>query len=189
LGKTKIGNNAFVYPMPMVLVGAVVEGRANFMPVGWISRVNARPPMIAIALGPRHTKHGIYEHGQFSVNVPGLDMLEVVDYCGLVSGRDQDKSGLFELFCGELEYAPMIRQCPLTVECKLARAVDLPTHTLFIGELAGVYVDEECLTNGRPDIQRIEPFTLTMPDNNYWAVGRHAGKAWGSGKSFSPQDK
>ncbi|RPJ80727.1 MAG: flavin reductase family protein, partial [Deltaproteobacteria bacterium] len=47
MGKIKIDNNAFIYPMPMALVGSVVDGKANFMAVGWITRVNFKPPMIA----------------------------------------------------------------------------------------------------------------------------------------------
>jgi flavin reductase (DIM6/NTAB) family NADH-FMN oxidoreductase RutF len=77
--KTKLNNNAFVYPMPVTLVGAVVEGKPNFMPVGWVSRVNARPPLIAVAIGRHHTNVGILEHGEFSVNVPSVDMLEATD--------------------------------------------------------------------------------------------------------------
>ena len=56
--KIRIDNNAFVYPMPMALVGAVVEGRVNFMAVGWISRVNFKPPMIGVTLGPHYTNKG-----------------------------------------------------------------------------------------------------------------------------------
>ena len=144
--KIKIKNNAFVYPMPMVLIGAVVEGRFNFMPVGWISRVNHSPPMIAAAMGKHHyTNIGIHAHGEFSVNVPTLELLEVTDYCGLVSGKKQDKSGIFELFTGELEHAPMIRQCAVTMECKLMQAVELPSNTLFIGEIVTAYTEEQYL--------------------------------------------
>ena len=54
--RVNIDTNAFVYPMPMVLVGATVENRPNFMAVGWVSRVNARPPMIGVALGKLTTQ-------------------------------------------------------------------------------------------------------------------------------------
>ena len=58
--KIKLDKNSFLYPMPMVLVGAVVDGRANFMAVGWVSRVNFNPPMMAVALGKSHyTNAGI----------------------------------------------------------------------------------------------------------------------------------
>jgi flavin reductase (DIM6/NTAB) family NADH-FMN oxidoreductase RutF len=70
------------------------------------------------------------------------------------------------------------------MECKLVNPVDLPTNTLFIGEIFGTYTEERFLTDGKPDIHKIVPFTLTMPDNNYWGVGNHAGKAWSIGKNL-----
>ena len=183
--KIKIDPNAFVYPMPMTLVGATVENRPNFMAVGWVARVNAKPPMIGVALGKHHyTNVGIHENRSFSVNVPGMDLLEKVDYCGLVSGKNNDKSQLFDIFYGGLPNTPMIRQCPLCMECKLINPVDLPTNTLFIGEIIGAYTEERFLTDGKPDVRKMIPFALTMPDNNYWGVGNVVGKAWSIGKNF-----
>jgi flavin reductase (DIM6/NTAB) family NADH-FMN oxidoreductase RutF len=183
--KIKIDSNAFVYPMPMVLVGTTVEKRPNFMAVGWVSRVNFKPPMIGVALGKIHyTNKGIHQNKSFSVNVPGIDLLEKVDYCGLVSGQNHDKSQLFDIFYGDLPNTPMIRQCPLCMECRLVNPLDLPTNTLFIGEIVGAYAEEGFLTDGKPDIHKIVPFTLTMPDNNYWGVGKNVGKAWSIGKNL-----
>jgi flavin reductase (DIM6/NTAB) family NADH-FMN oxidoreductase RutF len=185
MGKITIDRNSFVYPMPMVLVGAVVNEKANFMAVGWVSRVNFNPPMIAVALGKMHyTNKGIHKNKAFSVNIPGMDLMEKVDYCGLVSGEKSDKSEVFDVFYGEELNAPMIRQCPLCMECKLVNAVDLPSNTLFIGEIINTYSEERYVTDGKPDIEKIDPFTLTMPDNNYWKVGERAGKAWSIGRKF-----
>jgi flavin reductase (DIM6/NTAB) family NADH-FMN oxidoreductase RutF len=77
--KIKIDTNAFVYPMPMVLVGSVVNGKANFMAVGWVSRVNFKPTMIGIALGPHFTNKGIAEQKAFSVNIPGISVLSKIN--------------------------------------------------------------------------------------------------------------
>lgn len=184
MAKIKIDTNAFVYPMPMVLVGSIVEDKANFMAVGWVSRVNFKPPMIGIALAPHHTNKGIEEHRSFSVNIPDITLIEKTDYCGLVSGSKTDKSRLFNVYYGELPFAPLIRECPLCMACTVFDSVKLPFNTLFIGEIAEVYTEERYLTEGNPDIKKINPFTLTMPDNNYWIVGDHAGKAWDIGKKL-----
>jgi flavin reductase (DIM6/NTAB) family NADH-FMN oxidoreductase RutF len=101
MSKIKIDSGAaFLYPMPMVLVGAVVEGRANFMAAAWVARVNYKPPLFLIALGPHHTNKGIEEHKAFSINIPDVSLIEKTDYCGLVSGGKTDKSVLFEVFYG-----------------------------------------------------------------------------------------
>jgi flavin reductase (DIM6/NTAB) family NADH-FMN oxidoreductase RutF len=101
--RIKIDNGAaFLYPMPMVLVGSVVEGKANFMAVGWVSRVNFKPPLVGIALGPHHTNKGIEENRQFSINIPDVSLMEKTDYCGLVSGSHTDKSELCTVLYGDL---------------------------------------------------------------------------------------
>ena len=183
--KIKADKNSFLYPMPMVLVGAVVDGNANFMAVGWVSRVNFKPPMMAVALGRSHyTNAGIERNKAFSVNIPGTNLLAKVDYCGIVSGEKTDKSKVFDVFYGEIAAAPMIKECPLTFECRLVNTVDLPTNSLFIGEIVGTYTEERYLTDGNLDIKKIDPFTLTMPDNSYWKIGEMAGKAWSAGKGF-----
>ena len=183
--KMKIAENVFIYPMPMTVVGAMVEERINYLAVAWVSRVNVDPPMIGVALGKRHyTNKGIRAHQEFSVNVPGVDLIRTVDYVGLFSGDRTDKSSVFDSFFGELKHAPMIRNCPLTLECKVVKAVDLPRDEFFIGEIVGAYTEERYLTDGKPDVKKINPFTLTMPDNRYWSMGESIGKAWGIGKEF-----
>lgn len=180
--KIKIDNNAFVYPMPMTLVGAVVDSKVNFMAVGWVSRVNFKPPMIGVALGPHYTNMGIEENKAFSVNIPSLSMIEKTDYCGLVTGSKTDKSGLFDVFYGGLKGAPMIKECPVCMACKVYDIVRLPHNTFFIGEIIDAYSEDQYLTDGMPDVKKINPFTLTMPDKNFWTVGENIGKAWSIGK-------
>jgi flavin reductase (DIM6/NTAB) family NADH-FMN oxidoreductase RutF len=183
--KVNLGTNAFPYPMPMVVVGAVVDGKPNFMPCAWSNRVNPRPPLYLVALGKSHlTNEGIHEHGELSVNIPSRDLVEAVDYCGLNSGRQADKSGIFTATYGELAHAPMIAECPYSMELRVVQTVDLPVETLFIGEVVAAHCDEGCLTDGQPDVKKLDPFMLTMPDNNYWSVGERVAQAWSVGKGF-----
>jgi flavin reductase (DIM6/NTAB) family NADH-FMN oxidoreductase RutF len=185
MSKVNLGANAYIYPMPVTLVGANVEGRANFLAVGWVMRINMKPPLLAVALNKDHfTPRGIREHGTFSVNFPGANLMEKADYCGLVSGRRVDKSGLFRVFYGELETAPLIEECPLGLECRLYQVTELPANDLLIGEIVAAHADEDCLTDGQPDILKINPMVLTMPDNNYWTVGERVGQAWHAGKKL-----
>jgi flavin reductase (DIM6/NTAB) family NADH-FMN oxidoreductase RutF len=182
--KTEIQKNFFI-PMPVVLVGTQVNGRANFMAVGWCARVNLNPPMIACGISNSHaTPGGIMATKTFSVNVPSSALLEKTDYCGLVSGKTTDKSSVFDVFYGSLGTAPMIRECPVTLECRLEKTVLLPTHTLFVGEIMGAYADGNVIKEGKPDFPAINPLFLTMPDNRYWMLGNHAGDAWSAGKNL-----
>jgi flavin reductase (DIM6/NTAB) family NADH-FMN oxidoreductase RutF len=184
MDKIPIGQNFFIL-MPVVLLGTQVKGKANFMPVGWCARANANPPMIACGIGNHHyTLKGIEETKTFSVNIPSPDLLEKTDYCGLVSGEKIDKSKVFEVFYGTLATAPMIRECPVSLECRLVQIVLFPTNSLYIGEIMGVYADRGMIKNGKPDFVKIDPLFLTMPDNRYWTLGKYAGDTWGAGKKL-----
>ena len=79
----------------------------------------------------------------------------------------------------------MIAECPLTMECRVVQTVDQPSNEFFIGDIVETYCNPDCLVDGKPDIARIRPFTLTMPDNRYWAVGPQIGKAWSDGRGIS----
>ena len=185
MAKVNIGDQAYVMPMAATILGSHLEDRPNFMALGWLTRVNFKPPMLGVAVNQGHASHGaIIETGEFSVNFPTVEMVEVTDYVGLVSGKRVDKSNLFNVFYGELKKAPMIRECPLTMECKLVKTVELPTNSFFIGEIVRAYSEEQFLTDGVPDIKKIKPFLLTMPDNGYWSVGELIGRAWSAGKAI-----
>jgi len=182
--KIKLTNNVFT-PMPVCLVGAVVNNKPNFLTVGWVSRVNAAPPMIMVALNHSHyTNLGISQNKTFSVSIPSAKLIDKTDYCGIKSGKIIDKSELFTVVFGELETAPMIAECPINIECKLISEVELPSNTVFIGEIVNAYVDEQCLTNDKPDYKKMEAVILTMPDNNYWKIGENVAKAWSIGKTI-----
>jgi flavin reductase (DIM6/NTAB) family NADH-FMN oxidoreductase RutF len=141
--------------------------------------------MIVCGIGNHHyTAKGIAETKTFSVNIPSSDLLEKIDYCGMVSGEKADKSSIFDVFYGPLKTAPMIRECPICIECQLIQTIPLPTNTLFIGEISGAYADEKLITDGKPDYAKIDPLLLTMPDNHYWKLGECIGEAWSAGRRF-----
>ena len=171
-------------PMPVVLVGAMVEGRANFMPAGWVCRANYTPPMLAVGIGHgKWTAKGIREAGAFSVNVPAAAQVEAVDYCGIVTGRKTDKGRMFAFQAGDLG-APVATGCPLALECRLHDVLELPSNFLFVGEITGAWAEESILRDGSPDPQKLDPLFLTMPDNTYWKLGPALAKAWACGKAL-----
>lgn len=172
-------------PMPVVLAGVIAEGKPTFMTVGFISRVNYKPPMLGMGIGDIHyTPNAIKEAKCFSICVPGKDLLIPTDYCGLVSAKRTDKSTVFKTTPGPETGAPLIDDCPLVMECSLEQAIQLDFNTLFIGKIVSAFCNDDCLTDGHPDTTKIDPLLLTMPDNRYWTIGEQAGKAWHDGKAM-----
>jgi flavin reductase (DIM6/NTAB) family NADH-FMN oxidoreductase RutF len=186
--KIDIGPQGFVYPMPMTLVGADLPEHPSFMPIAWLNRVQFNPPRLAAGLGKVHaTNRGIRENREFSVCFPTESMVAAVDWCGLNSSRNIDKSLEFEVFRGSLEHAPMIAECPLCLECRVIEVVDLGSHELFIADIEATWTEDHYLDEaGKPDIEAIKPFMLTMPDNRYWRVGEQLAEAWSVGHEYVP---
>ena len=175
----------FCLPWTQTILGTHLEGRVNYMALDWLTRVNFKPAMIGICVNKNNASHvAIIDTGEFSINVPSTDMVAVTDYTGLVSGKRSDKSKLFKVYYGELKTAPMIQECPINIECRVSQRVDLPTNSFFIAEIVNIYCDDKFLTDSRPDIEKIKPFVLTMPDNRFWALGDCIGNAWDAGKNF-----
>jgi flavin reductase (DIM6/NTAB) family NADH-FMN oxidoreductase RutF len=179
--------------MPAFLIGANVNGRPNFMTAAWSSIVNSEPPMVSVAVRPhRYTYLGIRQNRTFSVNVPSTAQVNETDCCGLFSGAREDKVALceFTAIYGKLETAPMIRECPLSLECTVVHEIPLGSHSLFIGQIEEVYASEDCLTDGKPDVSKVRPIVYsTGARNAYHALGEsvarafHVGAEWKKSKA------
>jgi flavin reductase (DIM6/NTAB) family NADH-FMN oxidoreductase RutF len=110
------------------------------------------------------------------------------DYVGIVSGKNTDKSRVFELFRGELQHAPLIQGCPVCMECRLASVVDFETHDVFIGEIIATHADENVLAeSGKIDIARVRPLLFDMASIKYWSLGAEVAPCWNVGKQLKKQ--
>jgi flavin reductase (DIM6/NTAB) family NADH-FMN oxidoreductase RutF len=189
--KIKFGSVPLVYPIPMVLAGANVNGKPNYATLGDCGVMGIKPPLVYISSGQDHyTNKGILENETFSVNFPSTDMLAVTDYCGTVSGKDVDKSALFESFYGELGNAPMIRQCPVNLECRVVKEFSIQHRQIFVGEVVQAYVDEKFVVEregrrGIVDLTRLDPIIYAL-DNRYYKIGASIGVGYREGKDFRP---
>ncbi|MFC1910866.1 flavin reductase family protein [Chloroflexota bacterium] len=191
--KIAIGARTLLYPLPVVLVGANVDGEPNFSAYAFCGIVNSRPPMISVSFQHhRYTFKGIKQNGLFSVNIPSVDLAIEADYCGLVSGRDTDKvtECKFTIFYGKLEKAPMICECPANLECRVIHTLNLGSHELVVGQIEEVPITDSCLTDGAPDATKIRPFFMVdRPADEYRDFGNFIGKAFNIGKQAKGKAK
>jgi flavin reductase (DIM6/NTAB) family NADH-FMN oxidoreductase RutF len=112
-------------------------------------------------------------------------MVQETDHCGLVSGKNEDKAHLFKTFYGTLETAPMIEECAINMECQLVKTVDFPNHDIFIGRIAETYCDENVLTEGAVDFDKLQPILFVMNEGSYRKIGGKIAKAWDIGKELA----
>jgi flavin reductase (DIM6/NTAB) family NADH-FMN oxidoreductase RutF len=183
MDRIKFGPQTLLYPMPAVLVGANINEKPNFMTAAWCAIAAEKPPAVSVALSKeRYTLKGVRENKTFSINVPSCDMVKKTDYCGVYSGKKNDKSQIFKVFYGDLTTAPLIEECPLNLECKVIHYLDVESHVLVVGEIIETYLSEDCLTNGKADPAKIDPLIYVPGTVKYHRLGEDIASAFKVGK-------
>jgi flavin reductase (DIM6/NTAB) family NADH-FMN oxidoreductase RutF len=182
--QTKLGPVCALYPMPTVIVGALVDGRPNFMAVAHVGILNNAPPQyLTVSLKKfRHTARGIRQNKTFSICLPTRAQVVTTDYVGIVSGAKVDKSSVFDVFYGELESAPMIRECPVNMELTLHEVLDLPAHEVFVGRLRASYADPAVLRDGKVDLEQVRPILFDYASGWYFSLGEPLAPCWRAGR-------
>lgn len=130
-------------PLPVVLVscgdGAMYP--PNIITIAWTGSVCSDPPMLSISVRPERYSFDIIQRtGEFVVNLPSRRQARAVDWCGMVSGREVDKwegAGLTQAPALKVG-CPIIRECPVHIECRVRQSLSLGSHVMFVAEVAAV---------------------------------------------------
>jgi len=187
--KKSLGSKTIVYPTPVFIVGTYDKtGMPNVMAAAWGGICCSKPVCISVALRKATYTYGnIVEQKVFTVSIASQDYVKQVDYCGIASGRNTNKfedTGLTPVK-SDLVNAPYIDEFPLILECKLVHKHELGLHTLFVGEVLDVKIDEECLReDGNPDFKKIDPIAYAPGIREYYSMGGFLGKAFSIGKEI-----
>ncbi|MDI6742033.1 MAG: flavin reductase family protein [Smithella sp.] len=187
--KKSFGGKTLIYPVPVWLIGTYDKrGNPNIATVAWGGICSSDPPAVAISLRKsRYTYENMVERKAFTVNVCSAAQVEIVDFCGMVSGRNVDKFEKSKLTAlkSETVDAPYIKECPMIAECKLIEQVEVGIHVHFIGEICDVKVDESMLDeDGLPDILKIQPIIYAPEKRSYHTVGEYLGEAFTMGNKL-----
>jgi flavin reductase (DIM6/NTAB) family NADH-FMN oxidoreductase RutF len=184
INKVELPPDRLMYPRPTLLVGSNVDGKANFMAVAGGGVVCAEPPMIGVPIRHRaYTLKGVRQNMTFSINTPSVDLVKEADFCGITSGADVDKVKIcrFKVFYGHLKTVPLIEQCPVNLECRVVQILTLDSHCFVIGQVEGTYLSEDCLTDGKPDVDKIRPIIFDITFRRYFAFGEVIAEAYKAG--------
>lgn len=179
LAKITKGPSKALFPIPAVLVTSVLEGyRPNIITVAWAGMMNSEPPVLYVGVNPkaRHSYKLIKGSGEYVINIPSVDQAQLVDYCGLVSGKNVDKFTATGLTMAPATHvkAPLIAECPVNIECKVRQEVTLDSHVVFIADILAVHYDEEVLDEkGNPVLEKIRPYAYCL--NEYRVIGEKLG--------------
>lgn len=173
----KPGN--MVYPLPAVMVStADTKGNDNIITVAWTGTVCTNPAMLYISVRPeRYSYHLLRESGEFVVNLTTEKLAKATDWCGVRSGRDYDKWKEMHLTRGEakkLQYAPIIQESPVNIECKVTEVHELGSHHMFLARVEAVQVDESYM-NETGKFELNDRQLLAYSHGEYYTLGKKLG--------------
>lgn len=167
-------------PCPAVLLSVADDKRPNIITLSWAANVCSNPPTLVVGIRPNRFSHGLVKRaGDFVVNIPSVELVEATIFCGSKSGRDHNKFEECNLtpVSSSKVTSPMIEECPINIECKTEKIVNLGAHDLFIAEILAVHIDESILDNsGRLDPGKANLFTYLPLAGEYWALGERLAK-------------
>ena len=161
-------------PLPAVIATCGDEQVNNAITLAWAGTVNAEPPIVSIAVRNSRYSLGLIDRtGEFTVNLIDPALTHALDVCGVTSGKDVDKFAAAGLTRGQGVHVgcPHIEESPLSLECKVIKRIELPTHIVFFGEVVGVLAREEIVKNGRP----VPDELVSYANGVYRATGERLG--------------
>ena len=169
--------SALVAPVPPALVSCGTLEAPNVLTVAWTGMLQSQPPKTYISVRPERYSHGLIKaSGEFIINLPTAALVRAVDYCGVRSGRSENKLAAARLTPEAVPgfAAPAIAESPLCLACRVTDIVPLGTHDMFLADIISVQVDEELIdANGRLCLARAG--LCTYAHGEYFALGRKIG--------------
>lgn len=182
--KKNIGNALAMYPTPLVVVGAMVDGKPNWLLVGHVGIIGHDHVMVSLA-SAHYTNRGIKESKKLSINIVDEALLAKADHSGCVSGSKEDKSQLFD-YVLDSTGVPMIAQAPVTMVCSVEDIYETKDFESFICTIDATYAEESVLNEaGKIDYRALKPVLFEMPTYEYLKTGDVIGKCTSFGRELA----
>ncbi len=181
MSKKLLEPQTILFPLPAVMVSCQrKDEKPNIITLAWVGVVCSEPPMVGISIRKNRFSYGIIkESKEFVINVPTRKLLKATDFCGTKSGKNVDKFSETNLtpIKAEKVKVPLIKECPVNLECVVRQILELGSHDLFLGEIVATHVDSEFLdSSGKMDVSKMELFCYCPKAHDYRAVGEALGK-------------
>lgn len=178
MSKILLKGSTILAPLPVVMVTVGDMEKSNIITVAWTGAVCSYPPRVYVSI--RHDRYSydiINKNRQFVVNFTSSDLLPCCDYCGIRSGRDEDKFQQMKLtkLQASAVQPPLIEQSPINMECVVFDVLNLGSHDMFLADVVAVHVDENLVDeNGKIDYSLAK--LVNYQHGEYYATGKHLGR-------------
>ena len=171
--KRALAPSTALFPVPVVLATCGdISGDKNALTLAWVGTASSDPPFITIGVRPTRYSYGLIQrYGDFVLNLPNADQVPLLEYCGTVSGRNEDKFARANLTAvkADVVRAPLVAEFGVNIECRVRDRISLGSHDMFIGEVVAVHGDPSLLTDGSLDPGKAGALAYGM--GKYYALG------------------
>ena len=169
--KKSIAPAPFVAAMPVVLVAVKDGDKINFATHGMYGQLSNDPPLIYVSVMKNHLTAQLIKNARnFSINIPSSNLLEKIKYSGKVSGIEQDKSKLYDVFYSKND-VPLISDCPININCELFDIIDTKEMYVFIGKVIELFAEEKCIVDNELIATKVAPIICTI-QQKYFELGK-----------------
>ncbi len=173
--KKNVGSMLALYPTPACVVGAMVDGKPNWLQVAHVGIIGHDRILIS-SMKNHFTNKGIRESGALTISLADQAMIPSLDAIGSKSGKKDDKSNIFTWEKAE-NGAPIPLEAPLTLVCTVRDNYETESFDNFICSIDATLVEEDKLDeNDKPDYEKISPVLFEFPTYSYLATGKKLGK-------------
>ena len=178
MGKVVWKPGTFIYPIPAVMVSCGDMEKSNIITVAWTGILNTNPAKVYISVRPeRYSYNIIKENKEFVINLTNEDLAFATDWCGVRSGAKFDKFKEMKLTKEKANFVkcPLIKESPVSVECKVVDMVEYGSHTMFIADVLSIDADEKYIDEkGAFDISKCD--LIAYSNGNYYSLGKKIGR-------------
>ena len=178
MSKVTWKSGKFIYPLPAVMVSCGTMEESNIITVAWTGIINTDPAMCYISVRPtRHSYEIIKKTGEFVINLTTKDLAYATDWCGVKTGAKVDKFKEMNLTKEKAKFVkcPMIKESPVSVECRVKEIKELGSHHMFVAEILAINADEKYINeNGAFDISKCD--LIAYSNGNYYSLGKKIGR-------------
>ena len=154
------------------------SGKPYIATICWAGVVCSEPPLVGISVRTSRRNHTLIKKSmEFVINIPSQRWLKEIDYCGYASVEDTDKFSTIGFTATEAEKvkAPLIKECPINLECVVKQILPLGSHDLFIAEVVAVHADEDVLDGDEISVDKLALFAYCPIVHEYRAIGDKIG--------------
>ena len=177
MSKVTWKSGTFIYPLPAVMVSCGTMEESNIITVAWTGIINTDPAMCYISVRPtRHSYEMIKKTGEFVINLTTKDLAYATDWCGVKTGAKVDKFKEMKLTKEKANFVncPMIKESPVSVECKVKEIRELGSHHMFIADVTAVHADDKYM-DANNSFHLNDSNLLAYSHGAYFELGRQLG--------------